>query len=71
MHVNPLKLKTAGLFALVVASPSLFADELPDNHAYAILQQCLATAELPANHGSELDRYCIDSYLATVRDNQR
>ncbi len=39
-----------------------------DNRAYAILQDCLASAELDANLGSQLDRYCIDSYLATVTD---
>jgi hypothetical protein len=41
-------------------------DELQDNEAYAVMQQCLASAELPANLGTQLDRYCIDSYLATT-----
>ena len=39
-----------------------------DDRAYAILQDCLATAELEANLGTELDRYCIESYLATVTE---
>ena len=40
-----------------------------DDRAYAILQDCLATAELDANLGSQLDRYCVESYLATVAEN--
>ncbi len=37
-----------------------------DNRFYAVMQQCLAGAELAANQGTQLDRYCIDSYLASV-----
>lgn len=68
MHPNSIKLKTFCAVALVGAMQQGSAAELQDNRAYAILQECLAGAELPANLGSGLDRYCIESYLATQGD---
>ena len=41
------------------------ADNQADNKAYAIMQNCLAGAEASGNLDSQLDRYCIESYLAT------
>ncbi len=39
--------------------------ELQDNTQYAQMQQCLAAAEESHNLNTQLDRYCIDSFLAT------
>ena len=43
----------------VQAAPSV------EDTTYAALQNCMAAAETPDNLTSQLDRYCIDSYLAT------
>ncbi len=53
---------------LMFISASVGANELADNTAYAIMQECLAGAEQSYNQGSGLDHYCIDSYLATRPD---
>ncbi len=42
------------------------AIELQDNTQYAQMQQCLAAAEQSHNLNTQLDRYCIDSFLATT-----
>ncbi len=59
-----------GLVVLITLSTSATADELKDNDAYAIMQDCLAGAELSYNQKTGLDRYCIDSYLATTAQAQ-
>ena len=50
---------------------SLSAQAAPavEDSNYATLQNCMAAAEVSANLGSQLDRYCIDSYLATLPAN--
>ena len=53
------------LTGLLLPISSGLANKLQDNDAYAILQNCMAAAEQTHNANSDLDRYCIDSYLAT------
>ncbi|MDJ0832453.1 MAG: hypothetical protein QNJ69_02955 [Gammaproteobacteria bacterium] len=59
------KFVTASL-AILMISASAGANELNDDAAYAIMQECMAGAEQSFNQNSGLDRYCIDSYLATT-----
>ncbi len=55
---------TASL-GLILISATAGANQAVEDSAYAIMQECLAGAEQSYNQGSGLDRYCIDSYLAT------
>lgn len=64
-----LLFKVLPLALLLNLSP-VFAYDLSNNESYAMMQQCLAGAELEANSHTQLDRYCINSYLAALPQNQ-
>jgi hypothetical protein len=53
------------LLGLVVLTSPGLSQAHNDHAAYAMMQNCLASAEAPGNLASGLDLYCIDSYLAT------
>ena len=63
-----MRLKSIAIATIILAahSPWLAANDLKNNDAYAKLQDCMASAEIQANLGSQLDQYCINSYLATI-----
>jgi len=53
------------LLGVVMLTSPLPSQAQHDHVAYAMMQNCLASAEAPGNLASGLDLYCIDSYLAT------
>ena len=54
----------AGLVLLLTGTNASSNEEL-DTQAFAVMQECLASAEQSSNEQTGLDGYCIDSYLAT------
>lgn len=58
------------LLAFLITLSQAYADDISDNKSYALMQECLAGAELDANAGTQLDRYCINSYLAAQPPSQ-
>ena len=69
-QLSPSKAHTSAMILLLACSSASLAQDLQDNQAYAIMQDCMAGAEQTGNLGSQLDRYCITSYLATRSDYQ-
>jgi len=64
-HSRLLIIGLLSLIPVIQAHGSQDVNELGTNHEYAMMQECLASAEQTHNLESQLDRYCIDSFLAT------
>lgn len=63
-----MKSSIALFVSLCLYSVAGWTNNEQDHRAYAVLQECLAGAELPHNLNAQLSQYCVDSYLATQAD---